>query len=121
MKVDTDDRPAIILGLKAGQSLSATMKPLLYGIEEEQIPSMSRQIDVDDVIERAYQSALNSRLSVGIAVDGDRVVVHYKNLKPDSPLFDKETTDPQQLRDLGADAARLVKGTPFKEFTALSK
>lgn len=114
MKVDSTDRPAIIYGLTAGENVTSDIKPVLYGVEEEQIPLMTNEIDVPDVVERAYQSALNSRLSVGIANDGNRFVVHYKNLKPDKPLFDEVITDYQQLRDLGANAARLVKGIPFK-------
>lgn len=114
MKIDATERPAIIIGLKPGSEVTSEMKPLFNGIEEEQIPSATREIDVDNVVERAYQAALSSRLSVGVANEGNRFIVHYKNLKADQPLFDKTISNPQQLRDLGANAARLVKGIPFK-------
>lgn len=115
---DNDDRPAIIFGLKPGTQVDPKLKPLFYGIEEEQIPSATREINVAGVVERAYQSALSSRLSVGLASDGNRVVVHYRNLKPNHPLFDIKVTSRQQMRDLGANAARLVKGIPFKGIKA---
>lgn len=121
MRVDTTERPAIIFGLKPGASVTSDMKPLFNGIEEEQIPSATREINVADVIQRAYQAALSSRLAVGIANDGNHFIVHYKNLKEDKPLFDEVITDPQQLRDLGANAARLVKGIPFKGITYKGK
>lgn len=121
MKVDTTERPAIIFGLEPGTNVTSDMKPLFNGIEEEQIPSATREINVADVVSRAYQAALSSRLAVGIANDGNRFIVHYKNLKEDKPLFDEVITDPQQLRDLGANAARLVKGIPFKGITYKGK
>jgi hypothetical protein len=121
MRTDATDRPAIIFGLQPGASVTSDMKPLFNGIEEEQIPSATREIDVADVVQRAYQSALSSRLSVGIANDGNRFIVHYKNLKEDQPLFDEVITDRQQLRDLGSNAARLVKGIPLKGITYKGK
>lgn len=109
------ERPSIVVGIREGATVPDSAKPLFNGIEEEQIPVAVRTIDIDDVVSRAYQSALASRLSVGIAFDGDRFIVHYKNLKEDRPLFDETIHDGTQLRILGANAARLVKGIPFKK------
>ncbi|WP_076459901.1 glycerol dehydratase reactivase beta/small subunit family protein [Limosilactobacillus caccae] len=109
------ERPSIIVGVMNGTNVPDSTKPLFNGIEEEQIPVAIREIDVDNVVSRAYQSALASRLSVGIAIDGDRFIVHYKNLKEDQPLFDITIDDKKEMRILGANAARLVKGIPFKE------
>ena len=109
------ERPSIIVGVENGTAIPQNAAPLFNGIEEEQIPVAVREIDIDNVLSRAYQSALASRLSVGIAFDGDRFIVHYKNLKENKPLFDKTISDGKQLRVLGANAARLVKGIPFKE------
>lgn len=112
-----EERPTIVFGVRPGTHVGSNLKPFFYGIEEEQIPSAVKDIDVADVVERAYQSALNSRLSVGVANDGNRIVVHYRNLKADQPLFDEQVTSRQQMRDLGANAARLVKGIPFKGYS----
>ena len=113
---DNLERPAIIIGVPRTVSHTARLlEPLLNGIEEEQIPILLKTITVDDVVSRAYQAALASRLSVGIAYDGDRYVVHYKNLPEQHPLFDIRLEDNAQQRVLGANAARLVKGIPFKK------
>ena len=103
------ERPSIIVGVENGTAIPQNAAPLFNGIEEEQIPVAVREIDIDNVVSRAYQSALASRLSVGIAFDGDRLKTENK------PLFDKTISDGKQLRVLGANAARLVKGIPFKE------
>ncbi|MBD5805846.1 propanediol dehydratase [Lactobacillus sp. M31] len=115
MNNDDSQRPSIVVGVENGTSIPDSAKPLFNGIEEEQIPVSIREIDIDNVVDRAYQSALASRLSVGIAFSGNRFVVHYKNLKESHPLFDMTIDDKKQLRILGANAARLVKGIPFKE------
>lgn len=115
MNNDDSQRPSIVVGLENGTMIPESAKSLFYGIEEEQIPVSVREINVDSAVARAYQSALASRLSVGIAFEGDHFIVHYKNLKEDHPLFDMIVDDKKQLRILGANAARLVKGIPFKE------
>lgn len=115
MNNDDSQRPSIVVGLENGITIPDSAKPLFYGIEEEQIPVSIREINVSGVLARAYQSALASRLSVGIAFEGDHFIVHYKNLRENHPLFDMTINDKKQLRILGANAARLVKGIPFKE------
>lgn len=115
MNNDDSQRPSIVVGLENGITIPDSAKPLFYGIEEEQIPVSIRKINVNGTVERAYQSALASRLSVGIAFEGDHFIVHYKNLKENHPLFDMTIDNEKQLRILGANAARLVKGIPFKE------
>lgn len=112
---NNSDYPSIIVGLKANQKIHDNMQPLFNGIEEEKIPVTTQIILVDDIVERAYKASLASRLSVGIAIEDQRVIVHYKNLKPDKPLFDDTTNNKTHLRMLGANAARLVKGIPFKK------
>lgn len=114
--VEITERPTIVIGLN-NQSPSAAdqLRPLLNGIEEEQIPVAMREIAVADVVSRAYQAALSSKLDVGIAYDGDNYIVHYKNLPEKKPLFNFNISDDKKLRILGANAARLVKGIPFKK------
>ncbi|HJE86557.1 glycerol dehydratase reactivase beta/small subunit family protein [Levilactobacillus brevis] len=110
------EKPAILIGVPdATSQVPAALQPLLNRIEEEAIPVQTKVIVEDDVVARAYQAALASRLSVGIGFAGQQVVVHYKNLRPTQPLFSVMTTSNDQLRRLGANAARLVKGVPFKK------
>lgn len=114
MPIDTD-KPAILIAVTAGKSLPTDLKPLLDGIEEEEIPVAVRDIDEATITQRAYQAALASRLSVGIGYDDQQIMVHYKNLPADQPLFTISRANTAQFRALGANAARLVKGVPFKE------
>lgn len=110
------DRPAILIALPTENDVIPTvLQPLFNGIEEEAIPIDSKVIDEENITARAYQAALASRLSVGIGYDDQQVVVHYKNLKPDQPLFVVPIDSAERLRRLGANAARLVKGVPFKK------
>ncbi|MCI1553205.1 MAG: glycerol dehydratase reactivase beta/small subunit family protein [Levilactobacillus sp.] len=112
------ERPTIVIGSIDRDGLGTEwLKPLLNGIEEEQIPFSLQSIAVKDTVSRAYQAALASRLSVGIAYDNKRYVIHYKNLPEQEPLFDVTVVDAKQLRALGANAARLVKGIPFKNLS----
>lgn len=86
------------------------------GIEEEGIPVLPRRAPSQDVIACAWQSAEQSPLLVGIACDRQRLVVHYKNLPASAPLFVLTSLqDTQQKRHTGNNAARLVKGIPFRE------
>ncbi|MFC6259551.1 glycerol dehydratase reactivase beta/small subunit family protein [Levilactobacillus fujinensis] len=115
---DSLERPTIVIGVNGEDSAPQTqLQPLLNGIEEEQIPSSVQDIAVRDIVARAYQAALSSRLSVGIAYEDHRYVIHYKNLPEHEPLFDVTIDDAATLRMLGANAARLVKGIPFKKLS----
>lgn len=95
---------------------NSVIQPLLYGIEEEEIPF--RLIDEPTgktTIQKAYNCAVSSQLSVGIAYDNQFVYLHFKNLPVETPLFKVSITDQLNINFLGANAARLVKGIPFKE------
>lgn len=115
---DNLEKPTIVIGINGTGSLPQShLKPILNGIEEEQIPVSTKDVSINNIVSRAYQAALASRLSVGIAYENNRYVVHYKNLPEQAPLFDLTINDDQQLRRLGANAARLVKGIPFKKLS----
>lgn len=107
-----------MIAIQPGNVLPQKAKPLLYGIEEEQIPIRTIEIPEGNVVERAYKASLASKLAVGIAFSGDRYVVHYKNLVAETPLFDEQLTEIEKVRNLGANAARLVKGIPFKNLNS---
>jgi hypothetical protein len=117
MKINSE-KPSILCALApVGQKqIPADLKEVLYGIEEEQIPYKLTRMADDDTIKRAYDAAEASRLSVGLAYDPQKIVVHYKNMDADKPLFVVKRTEGQTvLRQLGNNAARLVKGIPFKD------
>ncbi|MTH47401.1 glycerol dehydratase reactivase beta/small subunit family protein [Intestinirhabdus alba] len=94
----------------------ARWREVLLGIEEEGIPFIIQNQPSGEIVDSAWQAANRSPLLVGIACDSERLVVHYKNLPASAPLF---TLTHQQnypaLRSAGNNAARLVKGIPFRD------
>lgn len=89
---------------------------LLLGIEEEGIPYEMKASDEESVVELGYKAAQDSRLDVGLGIShGGFVVLHYVKLNRDKPLFKININlEGKKLRALGSNAARLVKGMPFK-------
>ena len=89
-----------------------------YGLEEEGIPfTCAEKIDFSSIKELAFRAADNSVLGVGLGIDQDQtVVLHYYRLKPEAPLFvlPGNSYTPELGRAMGSNAARLVKGNPFK-------
>ncbi|WP_246333915.1 glycerol dehydratase reactivase beta/small subunit family protein [Thermoactinomyces mirandus] len=96
----------------------AKFREILYGIEEETVPFIAEKTDKDSALHLGYQAAQSSRLGVGMGIGNDQLaVLHYERLKEDKPLFQINLNDhPVNLRVLGSNAARLVKGMPFKDF-----
>ena len=91
------------------------LAPLLHGMEEEEIPFQIMHLEGNhDLCQAAYLGATQSALSVGVSMNEDRAVLHYKNLPENEPLFQISAKDPEELMKLGTNAARLVKGIPFK-------
>ncbi|MCB5301400.1 glycerol dehydratase reactivase beta/small subunit family protein [Yersinia bercovieri] len=110
----THNAPAIVISLTT-PTPEAVWHQVLLGIEEEGIPWQWQQDDDGDATQRAWQAATRSPLLVGLACSADEVLVHFRNLPPASPLFRQaREQDAEQLRRLGNNAARLVKGLPFK-------
>ena len=92
------------------------IEEILWGIEEEGIPFILKNKDLNDAKELANLAANDSKLSVGIGInsEGD-ISLTIDKLKEEEPLFfinlEKGNTC---LRSLGANGARLVKGMPLK-------
>jgi Dehydratase medium subunit. len=115
------NHPAPAIVITAFDGCISSWNDVLLGIEEEGIPFAIRDSFSGDVIQSAWQAACQSPLLVGIACDKQTLVVHYKNLPTSAPLF---TLTYQQnshaQRSIGNNAARLVKGIPFRECHSLS-
>nr|AAP48664.1 PduH [uncultured bacterium] len=89
---------------------------VLLGIEEEGIPFVIRESHSTDTIHSAWLAACQSPLLVGIGCNQEQLVVHYKNLPTSAPLFTLTyQQDSHARRSIGNNAARLVKGIPFRE------
>lgn len=98
------------------------IKHFLWGMEEEGVPGSIKVMEEDNGISLGYEAALQSSLEVGIGVGKDgKMVLHYSKLPPTEPLFildDESNTG--VLRSLGTNAARLVKGVPFKSLDPIT-
>ncbi len=116
MKSLHEEPPVVLVHLLAGCD-AGLWQQVFYGIEEEGIPFLLQPTEAGDVVTAAYDAAQRSPLLVGMACTRNDIVVHFKNLLPAAPLF--RLSQPLQqktdvLRNLGNNAARLVKGLPFK-------
>ncbi|MEI6858520.1 MAG: glycerol dehydratase reactivase beta/small subunit family protein [Shewanella sp.] len=118
MSIYFESKPSILISMESAE-LPEVWQEVLFGIEEEGIPyKLLNESNTDDVISRAYSAAQTSALAVGIACTSNKMVIHHKNLPEQQPLFNMEAsalTDKLALRDLGNNAARLIKGIPFKQ------
>ncbi|XVH33374.1 glycerol dehydratase reactivase beta/small subunit family protein (plasmid) [Haloferacaceae archaeon DSL9] len=87
-----------------------------HGLEEEGVSWTLQSVDTVDCVATAYQAAVRSTLKIGLCatIDG-RLVLHHKQLPRDQPLFDISEVRSDTARQLGANAARLAKGTSLKE------
>ena len=94
-----------------------TIMPILWGLEEEGIPTEQRDAAGGSAEILAKEAADGSPLNVGIGIHGTEgeVVLHHRDLPGDAPLFSFGAMDlnPTMLRILGMNAARLVKGDPL--------
>lgn len=116
-------QPAILISL-SGKHHQEALSEVMFGIEEEGIPYRLEEIKKEDVLNAAYDAARRSDLSVGLSCDQESIVVHFRNLPMEYPLFSLSRyhlKDKQILRSLGSNAARLVKRTPFKDLTEIGE
>ena len=90
---------------------------VLDGLEEEGIPAEISPAAAASAAALGKEAAQMSPLNVGIGVNGvdGLIVLHHRDLPLERPLFIFRTKDvtTMQLRLLGANAARLVKGEPL--------
>lgn len=114
--------PAIHVYYSSMLNDSSFFNDLLYGIEEEGIPFNLQVKQVHPAVELGYQAAFDSRLGVGIGIGDDgQIILHYTKLRKDEPLFQIKQDNTYKQGVLGANAARLVKGIPFKSFEEIKE
>ncbi|MBU5484753.1 glycerol dehydratase reactivase beta/small subunit family protein [Clostridium sp. MSJ-11] len=97
---------------------------VLAGMEEEGIPwevvnatKINNNFGYEDLIKMAYEACKKSNMGIGIAINKNRVAVHYIKLKEKNPLILKEVKDYEisVARLIGCNAGRLYKVMPFKD------
>jgi hypothetical protein len=109
-------RPVVNI-LFAGEVKTPFANAVCLGLEEEGIPWECKQTGAGQIVDLAKQAADLSKLNVGIAIDGETgcVVLHHRDLPSEKPLFFLTANEVEAgtLRQLGTNAARLVKGNPL--------
>jgi len=110
------DRPVVMIRLSPPVP-SEAIRQILWGLEEEGIPAECVEIPGGLPVRMAKQAAMASRLNVGIGIDGagKTAVLHHRDLPGEKALIvlSDETFREPELRRLGMNAARLVKGNPL--------
>lgn len=106
-------KPGIAIYVSPHSGQEGKLRELRAGMEEEGIPHTVAAGE-GDAAALACQGAASSALGVGVGVGPGAVCVHFQKLPPGKPLFMVKDPAPAALRVLGGNAARLVKGTPFR-------
>lgn len=111
----TAEQDAPVIVIAASTDCRDIWQDVLLGLEEEGIPWRWQPTTQSDITVAAWQAASQSRLLVGIACDAQQLIVHYRNLPVSAPLFTlMRHQDHHAMRCTGNNAARLVKGLPFR-------
>lgn len=111
-------RPNIVIYVNAHFGQAAKLREVQAGMEEEGVPG-AWFVGAGDACSLACRGAAESPLGVGVGIGAEALSVHYHKLPADKPLFALPAGDgPSAWRRLGCNAARLVKGTPFKDLAA---
>lgn len=121
MELDFTVRPVVVIFL-SNINLVKDIQYVLYGLEEEEIPYSIELKTLSTATQAAYAAANTSSLNVGIGYVNNEIALHYKNLAPRTPYQSIQrvvTCPPISLKNFGGNAARLVKGVPFKSIDPL--
>ena len=117
---ENPERPAIHVSI-APEADESLYKWIAVGAEEEGIPCRlvpDEETDDDaDVATLAHSAAQNSRLDVGIGLAYGEVAVHERHMPAERPVIISKVEEDQAkevCRSAGANAARLVIGTPLR-------
>lgn len=116
MNVNFDaPKPEIKVYYEKGSVPKSVIRTILLGIEEEGLPFSLEEKEKGTGRVLADKAAEASHLGVGIGIS-DQIVVQHIKLKQDRPLFVVSSQNEETvLRNIGANAARLVKRMPFKD------
>ena len=109
-----DIRPSIKVFYDCDHLSESDFVSVLLGIEEEGIPYDIQAVHSADVLELAHNASLDSRLGVGVGISKEGVVLQYEKLDKAAPLFRIKFYQTDQFRNIGSNAARLVKKMPFR-------
>lgn len=108
------NKPSIKVFYDCDNLSTSSFFNVLLGIEEEGIPYEVEAVHCSDVLELAHEASINSRLGVGVGISKEGVVLQYEKLDKAAPLFRIKFYQTDQFRNIGSNAARLVKKMPFR-------
>ncbi len=108
------EKPSIKIFYDCDTLSESEFRDVLLGIEEEGIPFDLQPQHYSDVLELAFKASISSRIGVGIGISKEGIVLQYEKLKKEAPLFRIKLYQTDQYRNMGSNAARLVKKMPFK-------
>lgn len=110
------NKPSIIICTSQHTGFDAKLRELQAGMEEEGVPCALLSDSSADAVALAYKGAQTSLLGVGVGIGSAALCIHYKKLPENQPLFVLQGEGTlTEWRYFGYNAARLVKGLPFKE------
>ena len=111
------NKPMIYIFITSDYEDSELLAHIGYGIEEEGIPFRTFVQENNSSKELAYNAAQNSSLGIGVGLAfEDQVVLQMSKLSKENPVFNKTLNSKEQAKKMGSNAARMVKGLPFKSF-----
>ncbi|WP_125154605.1 glycerol dehydratase reactivase beta/small subunit family protein [Clostridium rectalis] len=115
MKCDLS-KPAIVIYINKDIKENIDFNELFWGIEEEGIPHVLDIKDEELAEKLAFKAAQDSRLGIGIGIGkNNKLVITHTKLNFEETLFNVHLDkDRYVLRNLGSNAARIVKGIPLK-------
>lgn len=114
-------KPSIMIYAAMHPALDAKLREVQAGIEEEGVPYVVSRSEEQNATGLSYQAAGQSQLGVGVGIGPEAICVHYIKLPAGEPLFSTGGVNaPDEWRRCGYNAARLVKGIPFKDKQDLS-
>lgn len=111
------NKPSILVKVASVYDGSSIFNNVLFGIEEEGIPYTVDVVQEGAVLTRnlSYEASHISNLGVGVGIADDGISVHFEKLSQDDTLFCiGPDSDTDKVRDIGSNAARIVKRMPFK-------
>jgi hypothetical protein len=110
-----DRRPTVRLLMTQAEGVD--LQAVFCGLEEEGIPVDVQEVPRGQAVALAKEAAHMSPLNVGLGVNGVErtLVLHHRDLPAERPLFALALGEASvsELRRMGINAARLVKGEPL--------
>lgn len=113
-----DQRPTIRVRVH-NDITDADIAEVLYGIEEEGVPTNVTRHEQLNPLTLAHEASIESRLGIGVGISLGYVVITTEKLPPERPyLVTTLHQAPRIGRAAGSNAARLVKRMPLIDMNA---